>query len=133
MDAVGNNQPDARELPSNLAQWVDTLSHAYAELQSSQQRIQELEQEIAELQQENAKLKQQPHPSGTPAKIAEPFSLRAEEKRQEARGQKKKPKQSKKGRRGRLANEDKIRRAERTEDVFPEGVAHDRCRLSHVR
>jgi transposase len=133
MDAVGTHQPDARELPSNLDQWVDTLSHAYTELDTAQRRVRELEQKNAALEQENAALKQQLHNTGTPARIAEPYSLRAEEKRQAARGKNKKSKKAKKGRRGRLATENKIRRAEKTEAVFPEGVAPDRCRLSHVR
>ena len=67
-----------------------------------------------------------------PAKLDEPFSTRAEEKRQEARGKKKRQRKLK-GRRGRVSTEDKIRQAERTEAVFPEGVSADACWLSHVR
>src|SRR5262249_24784378 len=44
-----------------------------------------------------------------------------------------KRKETKKQRRGRIANEEKIKRAERTEDVYPPGVPRDHCRLSHVR
>src|SRR5207302_4713666 len=62
----------------------------------------------------------------------EPFSMRAEEKRQEARGKKKHPRKDK-GRRGRLLSADKVQRAERTEEVYPDGVAKSDCWLSHTR
>jgi regulator of replication initiation timing len=132
MHAVDKKQHDDRELPRSLDQWVDTLSHAYADVHSSHVRIQALEEENAELKSEIAALKKQLSNSGTP-KITEPFSLRAEEKRQEVRGKKKKRKQPKKGRRGRIATDEKIRRAETTKDVFPEGVPPDQCKFSHVR
>jgi len=56
--------------------------------------------------------------------------MRSEEKRQEARG--KKHQHQRKGRRGRTKTKDKIAQAERTERVFPEGIAAEKCRLSHV-
>ena len=59
--------------------------------------------------------------------------MRAEEKRQQARHQKKKRKLSRKGRRGRLTTADKVKLAERTEKVFPEGVPQQDCQLSHTR
>jgi transposase len=102
-----------------------------ASQQKLQLRNEVLEKRIADLEKENAELQKQLGRSPT-AKLDEPFSLRAEEQRQEARGKKKrKPKQ--KGRRGRLNTKDKIARAERIEPVFPEGVAPDACQLSHVR
>ena len=79
-------------------------------LEAALQRIAELEKKLG----------------GGTAKFDKPFSTRAEEKRQEERGNKpKKRKLSRKGRRGRLSNHDKIKLAERTEKVYPEGVAHD--------
>src|ERR1700755_1800856 len=69
---------------------------------------------------------------GGPAKVDEPFSTRAEEQRQEARG-KKRRRRKPKGRRGRVSADDKVAQAERTETVFPEGVPPDACRPSHVR
>src|SRR5262249_6960364 len=69
----------------------------------------------------------------THPKVDEPYSLCAEEQRQEQRGQRKKRKESKKQRRGRIATEEKIKRADKTEDVYPPGVPRDQCRLSHVR
>lgn len=65
--------------------------------------------------------------------IDQPFSMRAEEKRQEARRQKANRKKSRKHRRGRIANEEKIKRAQRTEDVYPKDVPPEQCKLSHVR
>jgi transposase len=57
--------------------------------------------------------------------------MRSEAQRQKA--SRKKRKESKKQRRGRIVNEEKLKRAERTEDVYPDGVPHDRCKLSHIR
>src|SRR5450432_1772672 len=69
----------------------------------------------------------------TTAKVDEPFSMRAEEKRQQARHPKKKHKLSRQGRRGRVTTADKLKRAERTEKSFPEGVPQQECQLSHTR
>jgi transposase len=96
---------------------VDLLLNLQRELQAAKQRIAELEKQLA---------------GSTPAKIDEPFSVRAEEKRQEARGQKKR-KAKPKGRRGRITSADKIAQAERAEDVVPDGVPKSDCQLSHTR
>ena len=93
------------------------LQIALPELQAAKQRIDELE-----------KKQGTPPPS---AKLDQPFSMRAEEKRQQARGQK--PKQQRKGRLGRLRTKDKIALAERREPVFPQGVPVTECHLSHIR
>jgi transposase len=94
------------------------LESASQELHAAKQRIEELEKQVG---------------GGTPApattKVNEPFSLRAEEKRQK----KKKRTGSKKARRGRLRTADKVKLAERTEKVFPEGVPQQDCQLSHTR
>jgi transposase len=90
---------------------------ALQELQAAKQRINELENKL-----------------GTPpaaAKLEQPFSMRAEEQRQQARGHK--PKRKRKGRRGRLRTKDKIALAERHEQVFPEGVPATECYCSHTR
>ena len=58
--------------------------------------------------------------------------MRAEERRQEARGKKRRAKK-KNGRRGRITTAEKIARAARIEKVFPAGVPHDDCKLSHTR
>jgi len=86
------------------------------QLQASQQRCAELEQKLG----------------GPPTtKVDEPFSVRAEEKRQAAAGKKPKAKRKKRG--GRFRTKDKIAAAERSEPVYPEGVAVEECWLSHVR
>src|SRR5208282_2693013 len=98
-----------------------------------QQRIEQLEQHNAASQQEIIQLRKQL--GGAATKIDESYSIKAEEKREEARGSKKKKKrkESKKQRRGRIANEEKLKLADDTEDVFPDGVDPDRCQFSHVR
>src|SRR5437588_8016838 len=104
---------------------VDLIATVQRELQAAQQRITELEQRNAELEQKLAAT------SGT-AKLDEPFSMRAEEKRQQARG-KKRRKRKDKGRRGRVRTADKIAQAQRTEAVYPDGVDPSDCWLSHTR
>ena len=58
--------------------------------------------------------------------------MKAEEKRQAARGKtrKKKPRPL---RRGRLATADKLALAQREENVFPEGLDPQQCKFSHSR
>jgi hypothetical protein len=65
-------------------------------------------------------------------KISEPFSLRAEEQRQEARS-KKKRKRRRRSRGGRISTAEKMAQAVRTEKVFPAGVPKADCWLSHTR
>ena len=106
----------ADRLVDLLAAQQRTLQAALQQLQASQQRCQELEKKLGGPQ---------------TAKLDQPFSMRAEEKRQEAAGKKRKAKPKK--RRGRLRTKDKIAAAERTEAVYPEGIAAEACWLSHVR
>jgi len=111
---------------------VDRLLDLFLATQKELQlRIAELESRCAALATENAALRTQAG-HGTPAKIEQPYSLEAEEKRQQKRGTHPR-KESKKQRRGRLANEEKLQRAEAVRDVFPEGIAQDQCRFSQVR
>jgi len=97
-----------------LVELVVTLAR---KLEQAERRIEELEKKLGG--------------SGT-AKTAEPFSVRAEEQRQEARG-KPKDKRSKPKRRGRIKTADKARKAARTEQVFPASVPPEDCYLSHTR
>src|ERR1700730_1558640 len=69
---------------------------------------------------------------GGTTKVDEPFSARAEEQRQEARGRKRR-KRKPKGRLGRVSTKDKVAQGERPEAVFPKGVPPDACHVSHVR
>jgi transposase len=94
------------------------LQVAHQQLQAANQRIEEFEKQTG---------------SSTPAKLEQPFSLRAEEQRQQARGNNKKRKLKKQGRRGRVTSADKIAQAVSHEDVFPDGVDPSACHLSHVR
>jgi transposase len=116
MDAIEQLKEDVRDGRIGLDRLVDLVGTLQRQLHAARQRIEELEKRIG----------------GTTAKVAEPFSMRAEEKRQEARRHKKR-KRARKGRRGRLSTADKVKLAERTEKVFPENIAHDDCRLSHTR
>ena len=99
-----------------IASLQRTLQGVQQQLQASQQRCAELEQKLG----------------GPPtAKVDQPYSMRAEEKRQAAGGKKRQAKRKK--RRGRCRTKDKIAAAERTEPIYPKGLAVEECWLSHVR
>jgi transposase len=117
MDAIETLKQDVRAGRISPERLVDLVVTLQRQLQAAQQRIAELEQKLG---------------GAAAAKVDEPFSLRAEEQRQEARG-KNKRKDQRKQRRGRFRTSDKIAQAERTERVFPAGVSPDACSLSHVR
>jgi transposase len=117
MDAIDELKQDVREGRIGAEALIDLVANLCRKLEAAQKRIEELEKELGR------------RPS---AKLDEPFSTRAEEQRQEARGKKKRQRKPK-GRRGRLSTDDKVAQAERTEAVFPEGVPPDACYLSHVR
>jgi transposase len=124
MDTIEMLKQDLKEGRISAERLVDLVADLCRKLEAANQRIEELNQRIEELEKQCG---------GTPtAKVEEPFSTRAEEQRQEARG-KKRPKRKLKGRRGRVSTNDKVALAERTESVFPEGVPPDACRVSHVR
>src|SRR5271157_2431670 len=125
MDAIEQLKQDVRQGRIDVDRLVDVivtqqrqLEAALRELKSAQQRIEALEKKAG---------------GTTTAKVDEPFSMRAEEKRQQARHPKKKHKLSRQGRRGRVTTADKLKRAERTEKSFPEGVPQQECQLSHTR
>ena len=97
-----------------LVELVVTLQRA---LQEAKRRIEELEKKLG---------------GSATVKVGEPFSLRAEEQRQQARG-KSPRKRNRPLRCGRIPTADKIAQARRTEKVFPVGVAKSDCKLSHTR
>jgi hypothetical protein len=97
-----------------LVELVVTLSR---KLERAEQRIEELERKLGDPPRE---------------KIGEPFSMKAEEKRQEARG-KKRRQRNRPRRCGRIRSADKIAQAQRTEQVFPAEVPKQACCLSHTR
>ena len=103
MDAIEQLKRDVREgriglepvfvIMEGQQRQLETLQR---ELTAARQRIEELEKKLGG-----------PAPSAT-AKVEQPFSTRAEEKRQQARHQHQKVKLSRKGRRGRLTTADKL-------------------------
>jgi transposase len=109
---------DAREGRIDSDRLIDLIATLQRELQAARRRIEELEKQIG---------------GSATAKVAQPYSMKAEEKRQEARGNKKKRKKKPKAKRGRISTKDKLNLAERTEAVFPEGIPHEECKLSHTR
>jgi transposase len=120
MDAIEQLKEDLRQGRIDANRLLDVIAMLQRQLESAKQRIEELEK--------NAR---GPTTPGT-AKCDQPFSMRAEEKRQKKRG-KNKLKLSKKARRGRFTSADKIKLAERTETCFPEGVPNKDCQYSHTR
>jgi hypothetical protein len=117
MDDVQQLKEEVRRGRIDAERLVDLVVTLQRELQVARRRIEELEQKAGG--------------SATP-KVAEPFSVRAEEQRQEARG-KKKRKRNRPLRRGRFSTADKLAQAQRTEQVFPAGVPQSDCKLSHSR
>ena len=118
MDASEQLKQDVAEGRIGVDRLIDVIVTLQRQLGSAKQRIEELEKQVGG--------------SGT-AKVDEAFSMRAEEKRQQARHKNKKTKLSKKARRGRLTTADKLKLAERTEPCFPDGVPQQDCHLSHTR
>ena len=116
MEAIETLRKDVHEGRIGAERLLDLVEMVLRRLEVANRRIEELEKS-----------------GGSTAKLDEPFSLREEEKRQEARGKTKKRKKKAQNRRGRLKSQDKIDRAERTEKVFPQDVAEGECHLSHTR
>jgi hypothetical protein len=128
MDAIEQLKQDVREGRISVERVIDLMGALQRQLEAAQRQLEAAKERIAELEKKAGG----PNPPAT-AKVAEPFSMRAEEKRQQARHQKKKPKRARQARRGRLTTADKLKWAERTEKCFPEGVPPQDCQLSHTR
>ena len=103
MDVAEQLKDDLREGRLDPYRLVDLIVALQRDLQAANQRIADLEKQLA----------------NSTTRVDEPFSLRAEEKRQEARG-KKKRKAKRQGRRGRFTTAEKVAQAERSEDVVPD-------------
>src|SRR5881227_2127582 len=99
MDPIEQLKADVLSGRIDANRLVDLIATVQRQLQAAEQRITDLEQRNAELEKRLAG-------SGT-AKLAEPFSMRAEDKRQQARGTKRRQRKDK-GRRGRVRTADKI-------------------------
>ena len=118
-------EQDVREGRVKLDRLVELLVTQQRKLAEAQERIRTLEATVEELQKKLA--------ASPTAKFDEPYSLKAEEKRQEARGRKAKKKKTKPRRRGRLSTADKLALAEQEQTVFPEGRDPQQCQFSHSR
>jgi len=121
MDVVERLKEDVREGRISVDGLIAVIATLQRQLDAALQRNAELEKD---------------RPGQTPPttpKVDEPFSMRAEEKRQQDRQQQKKKKAKRPGRRGRLSSADKLKLAERTEKIFPDGVPEQECHLSHTR
>jgi hypothetical protein len=122
MDAIEQLKQDVRDGRIDVVRLIDVVVTMQLRLEAARQRIEELEKNLGG------------PPSAPTAKVEESFSMRAVEKRQQARNPKKnKLKLSRKSRKGRLTNADKLKLAERTEKCFPDGVPEQDCHLSHTR
>ena len=117
MDDVERLKEEVREGRIDAARLIDLVVTLQRHLQDARRRIEELEKKLG---------------GAATVKIEEPFSMRAEEQRQEARG-KKQRKRNRPLRRGRISTVEKLTLAQRTEQVFPLGVAESDCKLSHTR
>lgn len=114
MDAAEQLKRDVREGRIDADRLIELLVSSQRQLQQALKRIEELEKRLG----------------GSPTvKTDEPYSMRAEERRQ-ARG---KMSRKRKRRRGRVTTAEKIARAERTEKVYPPDVPKSACQLSHTR
>jgi transposase len=125
MEASDQLRLDFREGRLDVERLFDVIVTLQRQLESSQRQLESAKQRIEELEKK----------LGGPAtaKVDEAFSVRAEEKRQEARLKRKKRKPAHKSRRGRVTTEEKLKLAQRTEDCFPEGMPGQDCHLSHTR
>jgi hypothetical protein len=124
MDVIEVLRQEVQQGRIGVDRLLDVLEMQQRQLLALQQQLQAAQQRIAELEKKQGL----PPPS---AKLDKPFSMRAEEQRQQARS--KKSKRQRKGRQGRLCTRDKIALAQRREPVYPEGCAVSECSLSHVR
>jgi transposase len=129
MDAFQQLQADFQAGRVSPAQIFSFLCDALLQLQQSQQLLQETQQQLKTAQIRIEELEKKI--GGKPThKLDQPYSLRSEEKRQQSKDANKKKKKAKPGRR---RNQDKMDLVARTEQVYPEGVPPERCKLSHIR
>src|ERR1700678_3996492 len=128
MDAIEQLKQDVREGRIDAERLLDLIAMQQRQLEMTRRELNAALQRIAEFEK-----KVRPPAASATTKVDQPFSMRAEEKRQQARHNKKKLKLSKKGRRGRLLSSDKVKLAEVTRPCYPEGVPEKDCKLSHTR
>jgi transposase len=124
MDATERLKEDLREGRIDAERLVELIVASQRRLDAATRELEAAKHRIAELE-------KQLGPTAS-TKVDQPFSMRAEERRQEARGNKRRPK-NRATRRGRLTTAEKVRQAAWAEKVFPKGVAKSDCQLSHTR
>jgi len=99
MDTIETLKQDVREGRISAERLVDLVVDLSRKLEAANQRNEALNRRIEALEKQCG--------GAATAKVEEPFSTRAEEQRQEARG-KKRRKHKPKGRRGRVSTADKV-------------------------
>jgi hypothetical protein len=134
MDAL-NGQLSVQQLD----QLLDALDRQQATIEQQQRTIKQQQATIEQLGEEVQRLKERlarltgggdrrppaPTAGGAAGTTGQNYSLSAEERRRRKRRKKKSP--------GRRPNEIKFSQAARCEDVFPEGIDRDDCRLLRER
>ncbi len=125
MDQVERIKDDLRDGRIDPVRLIGLLEAMQRQLRSSQRELEAAKRRIADLEKQLD--------GAATTKVDEPFSMRAEESRQEARGKKRRQRKSRSSKRGRITTAEKIRQAERAEPVFPADVAPGDCQLSHTR
>jgi transposase len=123
MDAINQLKEDLRQGRVDVDRLIDLIVSLQQQLEATRQQLEAARRRIEELEKKHG---------GPGAKTDQPYSMRAEEKRQQKRGRNK-LKLSVKGRRGRLSTDDKLQLAEDTKKCFPDGVLEDACKFSHAR
>ena len=112
---------DMEQLKQDVAEGKVSLNRLVDLIVSQQKLIEKLQKQIAELQE---KL----DGKNPTERLDESYSEKSEEKRQ---GKRRKPRKS--SRKGRISTAEKIVKAERTQKVYPVGIAPAQCKLSHTR
>ena len=132
MDVTETLRQEVQEGRIGPERLVELIASLQRQLQASRQHLQAIQQQLEAARQRIEEVEKKLGVPPPTVKLNQPFSMRAEEQRQQARGKKSK-KAKRKGRHGRFKTKDKVALAERHEPVFPEGVPPTECHLSHTR
>lgn len=122
---------DAKQLKDDVQAGRIGVDRLVDLIEAQQRVLRETQRQLDEARQRIAELEKKIGPQAS-SRVEGSFSVKAEEKRQEARG-KVKRKRNRPARRGRVTSAEKVRRAERTEKCYPADVAESECWLSHTR
>jgi len=128
---------DVRRLKQDVSNKTRSLDSLFELIEGLDRRVRHLEAENARLRERLGKYepevlkssKSESKNDGNASNAdSQHYSLESEEKR----GPKKRKKQQS-GRQGRVSTEEKLKSAERIEDLFPDGVSPKRCEFDSVR